>query len=49
MSTDKKTGFPRYLPVAPARIYIRTWEMDLRALFGIPPEDDIFYFFHAEG
>ena len=49
ISTDKKTGFPRYIPCATAWTYLKTWKMDYPALFGIPPEGDNFVFLTQKG
>jgi len=49
ISTDKKTGFPRYIPCATAWTYLKTWKMDYPALHGIPPEGDNFVFLTQKG
>ena len=49
ISTDKKTGTPRYIPCATAWTYLKTWKMDYPALFGIPPEGDNFVFLTQKG
>ena len=49
ISTDKKTGFPRYIPCPTAWTYLKTWKMDYPALHGIPPEGDNFVFLTQQG
>jgi len=44
ISTDKKTGFPRYIPCPAAWTYLKTWKMDYPAMYGIPPEGDNYVF-----
>ena len=49
ITTDKKTGYPRYIPCPTAWTYLKTWKMDYPAIHGIPPEGDNFVFLTHEG
>ena len=49
ITTDKKTGFPRYIPCPTAWTYLKTWKMDYPAVFGIPPEGDNYVFLTQKG
>lgn len=49
ISTDKKTGYPRYIPCPTAWTYLKTWKMDYPAVYGIPPEGDNFVFLTQKG